>query len=81
MKWIDLETKGGLHIASEGRDEDDLVNLVNPQPVKTHRKSQRQHLKPIIKVALDPHPAHKLYPSKDYPHYTYRPIAKTSPVT
>ena len=54
LKWIDLASKGSVQLAFEGRTEDDLVNLAHPPKVMVHKKVQRHHLKPIIKVALDP---------------------------
>lgn len=39
MKWTD--EAGVRPLQEEGRDEDDLVNLVNPPPIRHHRE-QRQ---------------------------------------
>jgi hypothetical protein len=30
LKWVDLESRGKTNLSSEGRNEDDLVNLINP---------------------------------------------------
>ena len=38
LKWVDLETKGHLKVAFEGRYEDDLVNKVNPSKVTIHKR-------------------------------------------
>jgi hypothetical protein len=77
LKWIDVVTKGGLSIATEGRDEDDLINLTCPPKVTIHKKVNRHHIRPIIKVALDSQPAHKLYPSRDYPKSSFKPLGPT----
>lgn len=46
LKWIDEKLKKPL--TEENLDEDDLVNLDNPSPIKSHRETQRQ-VKPIVK--------------------------------
>ncbi len=46
LKWIDEKLKKPL--TEENLDEDDLVNLENPSPIKSHRETNRQ-FKPIVK--------------------------------
>ena len=38
MKWVDEALRSDL--AVENADEDDLVNLQNPSPIKNHRESR-----------------------------------------
>ncbi len=38
MKWTDEALNRPLQ--EEGRDEDDLINLVNPPPIKNHREQR-----------------------------------------
>ena len=45
LKWVD-ETKN-LPLAEEGPDDEDLVNLVNPEAITTHK--QYRQLKSIVK--------------------------------
>jgi hypothetical protein len=37
LRWIDLESRGRQELAVEDKDENDLVNLVNPPKVIRHR--------------------------------------------
>ncbi len=46
LKWVDESRKKPL--TEENLDDDDLVNLVNPSPIKHHRESHRL-VKPIVK--------------------------------
>lgn len=39
LKWIDEKLKKPL--TEENLDEDDLVNLDNPSPIKSHRETLR----------------------------------------
>ena len=40
LRWIDLESRGRQDLAVEDKDENDLVNLVNPPKVIQHRVTQ-----------------------------------------
>lgn len=46
LKWAD-ELPQRRSLAEENLDEDDLVNLVNPAPIKSHR--EKRSVKPIVK--------------------------------
>lgn len=46
LKWVDEKLKKPL--TEENLDEDDLVNLENPAPIKSHREHHRM-VKPIVK--------------------------------
>lgn len=46
LKWVDEKLKKPL--TEENLDEDDLINLDNPSPIKSHREIHRQ-VKPIVK--------------------------------
>ena len=37
LKWVDLESRGRFNLAVEDKDENDLVNIVNPPKVIRHR--------------------------------------------
>ena len=49
LKWVDEKLKKPL--TEENLDEDDLVNLDNPSPIKSHRENHRQ-VKPIVKGSI-----------------------------
>jgi hypothetical protein len=67
MKWTDEALSRPLQ--EEGRDEDDLINLVNPPPIKNHRE-QRQ-IQPIIKGSRQNHKQAAIAPKSKF-------LAKTS---
>ena len=37
LRWVDFESRGRKFLAVEDRDENDLVNIVNPPRVITHK--------------------------------------------
>ena len=37
LKWVDMESRGRKDLAVEDRDENDLVNIINPPKVIRHR--------------------------------------------
>ena len=37
LKWVDMESRGRMDLAVEDKDENDLVNIVNPPKVIRHR--------------------------------------------
>jgi hypothetical protein len=39
LKWVDEKFKKPL--TEENLDEDDLINLENPSPIKSHRETHR----------------------------------------
>ena len=54
LKWVDMESRGRVHLAVEDKDENDLVNIVNPPKVIRHRVMANQQLRSAIKKKVDP---------------------------
>jgi len=40
LKWVDEASQKKRHLAEEGPDEEDLVNLVNPPPIMNHKENR-----------------------------------------
>lgn len=59
LKWADEKLKKPL--TEENLDEDDLVNKINPSPIKHHRESHRV-VKPIVKGSRQKHRASSQQP-------------------
>ena len=47
LRWVDQASAQNRPLAEENLDEDDLINLINPTPIKNHKDSRI--VKPIVK--------------------------------
>lgn len=64
IRWVDFESRGNRNLAMEDADENDLININNPAPVRRHHLVKAEQLRSSIKVPRDSHQFHHLYPSK-----------------
>ena len=64
LRWVDLDSRGRQDLAVEDKDENDLVNLINPPKVIRHRVTQPQQLRSAIRKPVDHKKFHLQYPSK-----------------
>ena len=64
IRWVDEDSRGQRPLAVEDRDENDLINLHNPSPVKRHHQIKPQQLKSAISAPHDAYQAQLKFPSK-----------------
>ena len=64
LRWVDMESRGRMDLAVEDKDENDLVNIVNPPKVMIHRVRSTQQLRSAIKKKVDTRQVQLQFPSK-----------------
>ena len=64
MRWIDIESHGRMDLGVEDKDENDLINIVNPPKVIRHRVVAKQQLRSAISKPIDHKQIHLQFPSK-----------------